>query len=149
MKTKPFNLRQKALRFMRSPMQTRSRRGVVRSGLLTLAVALLTGALFTGCHRASGPDGAAAFAHATPELKQAWDAAARADQANDYVNAVLGYKQLLRQSDQLKPEQFKAVEDASGKLYQRLVAAAQAGDAPARQAIATLGNLDRQSNMGR
>lgn len=133
---------------MRSFMKTKPRRNVAQSGLLALAFTLLACALFTGCHRPSGADGASAFASATPELKQAWDAAARADQANDYVAAVLGYKQLLRQP-QLKPEQFQAVEDAAGKLYQRLVAAAQAGDAPARQAIATLGNLDRQSNTGR
>ncbi|HEU5069963.1 MAG TPA: hypothetical protein VFV96_06080 [Verrucomicrobiae bacterium] len=130
-------------------MKTKPRWDVARFGARVLAVALLGCALLSGCHRPSGTDGAAVFANAMPELKQAWDAAARADQANDYVTAVLGYKQLLRQPDQLKPEQFKAVEEASGKLYQRLVAAAQAGDAPARQAIATLGNLDRQSNMGR
>jgi hypothetical protein len=70
--------------------------------------------------RGSG-SGASGFSSAAPEVKDAWDKAVAADKANDYVLAVLGYKQTLVQRDQLSASQVKAVEEASSKLFQRLV----------------------------
>jgi hypothetical protein len=66
-----------------------------------------------------------------------------ADKANDYVAAVTGYKAILLQRDKLSEEQVKATQAASSSLYQRLVDAASKGDAAARQAVATLGVMDR------
>jgi hypothetical protein len=57
---------------------------------------------------------------AAPEIRATWDKAVAADRTNDFVPAVLGYKQVLRQRDQLSPGQLKAVEEASVKLFERL-----------------------------
>jgi hypothetical protein len=54
------------------------------------------------------------------------------------VPAVLGYKGILLQRDQLSPSQVNMVEGASSKLFQRLVAASAKGDPAARQALSQL-----------
>ena len=100
--------------------------------LLTIAVAL------AGCGKAGSGAGGAGFDKASPEIKAAWDKAVAADKANDYVPAVLGYKEILRQRDQLSEGQVKALEEAYGKLNQRLVEASTQGDAAARQALMSL-----------
>lgn len=100
--------------------------------LLAASIAL------AGCGRGGSGTGGGGFESATPEIKAAWDKAVAADKANDYVPAILGYKQILQQRDQLSEAQVKAVEEASGKLMQRIVDASTKGDAAARQAISQL-----------
>jgi hypothetical protein len=92
----------------------------------------------TGCGKGGSGTGGGGFSNASPEIHAAWDKAVAADKANDYVPAILGYKQILQQRDQLSEAQVKAVEEASGKLMQRIVDASTKGDAAARQAISQL-----------
>jgi len=99
---------------------------------------LLGGLVLAACGRGASGSGADGFSSATPELKAAWSAAVAADKTNDYVPAVLGYKQILLQRDQLSPSQVKAVEDASSRVFQRLVEASAKGDAAAKQALSQL-----------
>jgi hypothetical protein len=94
--------------------------------------------LLAGCGKGGSGSGTSGFSNAAPELKEAWDKAVAADKANDYVPAVLGYKQILLQRDDLSPSQVKAVEEASSKLFQRLVDASTKGDPAARQALSQL-----------
>ena len=117
------------------PVNTRGVLGPL-TGLL-LAVACLAGC---GGGADSGPD---ALATASPEIRELWNRTVVADQANEYVAAVNGYRQILRYRDQLTEEQTRAVEEASGLLNQRLVNAALDGDAAARRALDTLGAMDR------
>jgi hypothetical protein len=94
--------------------------------------------VLAGCGRGASGSGSSGFNAAPPELKAAWDAAVAADKTNDYVPAVLGYKEILLQRDQLSPSQLKAVEEASSKLFQRLVEASTKGDPAAKQALSQL-----------
>lgn len=94
--------------------------------------------VLAGCGKGGSSYGASGFDSATPAIKEAWDKAVAADKANDYVPAVRGYKQILMQRDQLSPSQVKAVDEASSKLFQRLVEAASKGDPAARQALSQL-----------
>jgi hypothetical protein len=94
--------------------------------------------LLAGCGRTGSTSGTSAFNGAPPEIKAAWDTALAADKANDYVPAVLGYKRILLERDQLLPNQVKAVEEASSKLFQRLVEASTKGDPAAKQALSQL-----------
>ena len=110
--------------------------------ILKRSVLILTVVALAGCGR-SGAGDAKSFDAAPPDLKAVWEKAVAADKTNDYVGAVLGYKEILSHRDTLAPPQVKAVEGASGKLYQRLADAATQGDAPAREALATLGAMDR------
>ena len=106
-----------------------------------LGVMLAVGIALAGCGRSKA--GAGSFNSAPPEITADWNKAAAADQTNDYVAAVIGYKQLQLQRDQLSPDQLKAVEEASLKLFQRLGDAANKGDAAAQQALATLRDVER------
>jgi hypothetical protein len=90
-----------------------------------------------GCGKGSGT-GSGSFAKAPPEIKAAWEKAVAADKANDYVTAVVGYRQILQQRDQLPEAAVSAATEASGKIYQRMVEASGKGDATARQALMTL-----------
>jgi hypothetical protein len=94
--------------------------------------------VLAGCGKGGSGSGTSGFSSAAPEIKEAWEKAVVADKTNDYVPAVLGYKQILLQRDQLPPSQVKAVEEASSKLYQRLVEASTKGDPAARQALSQL-----------
>lgn len=49
--------------------------------------------LLAGCGQGASESGSSGFNGARPELKAAWDKAVAADKADDYVPAVLGYKQ--------------------------------------------------------
>jgi hypothetical protein len=103
------------------------------------AGALLIGYfVLAGCGQGTSGSRSGGFNGAQPELKAAWDTAVAADKTNDYVPAVLGYKGILLQRDQLSPSQVKAVEEASGRLFQRLVEASAKGDPAARQALSRL-----------
>ncbi len=92
----------------------------------------------TGCGKGGSGTAGGGFNNASPEIHAAWDKAVAADKANDYVPAILGYKQILQQRDQLSEAQVKTVEEASGKLMQRIVEASTKGNAAARQAISQL-----------
>jgi hypothetical protein len=105
----------------------------VRAGALLIGCIVLA-----GCGQGASGDRSSGFNGAAPELKTAWDTAVAADKTNDYVPAVLGYKGILLQRDQLSPSQVKAVEEASSKLFQRLVEASAKGDPAARQALSQL-----------
>jgi hypothetical protein len=94
--------------------------------------------VLAGCGKGGSGSGTSGFSGAAPEVKEAWDKAVAADKANDYVPAVLGYKQILLQRDQLSASQVKAVEEASSKLFQRLVEASSKGDPAAKQALVQL-----------
>ncbi|MGO9200192.1 MAG: hypothetical protein ACLQM8_06575 [Limisphaerales bacterium] len=107
--------------------------------LAARANAFLIGCVvLAGCGQGASGSGSSAFNGAPPELKAAWDTAVAADKTNDYVPAVLGYKQILLQRDRLSPGCLKAAEEASGKLFQRLVEASTKGDPAARQALSQL-----------
>jgi len=96
------------------------------------------GLLLTGCGKGSSGGDSGGFSAARPELKTAWETAVAADKTNDYVPAVLGYKEILLQRDQLSPSQVLEVEEASSKLFQRLVTASSKGDPAAKQALSKL-----------
>jgi hypothetical protein len=105
----------------------------VRAGALLIGCIILA-----GCGQGASGSRSSGFNSAAPELKTAWDTAVAADKTNDYVPAVLGYKGILLQRDQLSPSQVKAVEEASSRLFQRLVEASAKGDPAARQALSQL-----------
>ena len=116
----------------------------IKNTVVWLGIMLMAGLLATGCGKGSSAKSAEkGFASAPPEIKALWDQASAADKANDYVTATVVYKQILRQQDKLKEDQVQIVQDASGKLFQRLVDASTKGDPAARQALSTLGSMDR------
>lgn len=114
----------------------------LRTTSLAIAGLLLSTILVVSCRNGESV-AANVFDSAPPDMKQAWDKAVAADQANDYVTAALGYRLLLQRTDQLQPDQLQAVEAASGKLFQRLVDASTTGDPAARRALNALGAMDR------
>jgi hypothetical protein len=113
-----------------------------------MLVLLMGAAMLTGCGKGGSKSSSASFDAAPAEIKAAWDKAVAADKANDYVTAVVGYKDIVRQQDKLQEGQVKAVQEASGKLFQRMVDASSKGDAAARQAIATLADMERKQTLG-
>ena len=108
--------------------------------LLDTACLLLTAIALAGC---GGAADSADFSKAPPEIKAAWERAVAADKTNGYVTASFEYKSILQYRDSLSPAQAQAVQEASGKLFQRLVEASTKGDPAAREALNALGNLDR------
>ena len=92
--------------------------------------------LFAAC--GGGPD-KSAFNNAAPELKQVWNVAVAADQANDYLAAHTNYISLL--SKPISPEQLLAVQDALRGLNERMQSAVAKGDAAAQKAVEELKNL--------
>ena len=112
---------------------TRLKTLAVRSGAVLIGCLILA-----GCGRSASGNSRGGFESAPPELKTAWETAVAADKTNDYVPAVLGYKEILLQRDQLSPSQVKAVEEASSELFQRLVTASVKGDPAAKQALSRL-----------
>ena len=103
-----------------------------------LGAALVGWLVVAGCGQHNSGGGSGSFDSAPPEIRAAWEKAVAADKTNDYVAAVLGYKQILAQQDRLPPNQVKVVQEASSKLFQRLVAASAQGDPAARQALSQL-----------
>ena len=103
-----------------------------------MGLVLAAGIVLVGCGKGGSGSGASSFNGAAPEIKAAWDKAVADDKANDYVPAVLGYKMILAQRDQLSPGQAKAADEASGKLFQRMVDASTKGDPAAREALLQL-----------
>jgi hypothetical protein len=114
-----------------------------------LNLLLIAGLALAGCGKGKSGSGAGGFESASPGIKAAWDRAVADDKANNYAPAVMGYKQILLQRDQLSPDQVKAAEEASGKLYQRLVEAAGKGDPAASQALTALNARFRGKGLPR
>ena len=106
--------------------------GVIAGGALLCLVA--------GCSRSSGTGLTErenhAFDSASPELKQSWAAALEAGKTNDYVGAQTLLYGLLTQ--QLTPEQQKAVQDEITVVRDNLSAAVQRGDPAAQAALQQL-----------
>jgi hypothetical protein len=103
-----------------------------------LSLVLMAGVALTGCGKGKSGSGAGGFDSASPGIKAAWVKAVADDKANNYGMAFMGYRQVILQKDQLSPEQAKAAEEASAKLYQRMVDAAEKGDEAAKQSLAAL-----------
>lgn len=108
-----------------------------------MGITLAAGMALVGCGQGGSRAGGNSFNSAAPEIKATWNTAVAADRTNDYIPALVGYKQVLSQRDQLSPAQVKAVEDASTRLFQRLADASSKGDAAAQQALATIRDMDR------
>ena len=108
--------------------------------IFTISLAVAAVLLFGGCRKSSSTGPAAAevkaFDTATPEVKQAWQAALEADHANDYAKGMTLYYALLRQP--LTPTQRDAVARLSTGLNQRLTEAVEKGDATAQAALQEL-----------
>lgn len=103
-----------------------------------VSLLLIAGVAFAGCGKGKSGSGEGGFGSASPGIKAAWTKAVADDKANSYGPAFMGYKQILLQRDQLTPDQLKAAEDASAKLFQRMVDAADKGDQAAKDALAAL-----------
>lgn len=101
--------------------------------LLVSIIVLAIAGVFAGCAKKSS-GGNQAFAKATPEIKAIWDQAEVADKANDYVTAITNYRILMAQREKLTPQQSEALDAASLAIKQRLSAAANSGDAVAKEA---------------
>ena len=110
----------------------------VRTFAVCMSAFLIGCVVLVDCGQGASGSGLSGFHSGPPELKAAWDKAVAADKANDYVPAVLGHKQILLQRDQLSPSRVMAVEEASGKLFQRLVDASTKGAPAVRQALSQL-----------
>mgnify|MGYP001191669964 CR=1 FL=1 len=122
------------------PMHDVMIRGYIKGWMGLL---LIAGIALAGCGKSGSGAGGGGFDKAPPEIKAAWEKAVAADRTNDYVTAIVGYKAILQERDTLPRELVKAAEEASGKVFQRVVAASQKGDPDARDAMATLGTIDR------
>jgi hypothetical protein len=109
-----------------------------KSHAVWLSLLLIAGVALAGCGKGKSGSGAGGFDSASAGIKAAWAKAVEDDKANNYGPAVMGYRQILLQRDQLSPDQAKAAEEAYGKVYQRLVDAADKGDPAAKQALAAL-----------
>lgn len=105
-----------------------------------MCVVLAAGLALAGCGQKGG---GSSFNSAAPEIKATWDKAVAADRANDYLSAIAGYRQVLLHRDQLSPGQITAAEEASVKLFQRLADASSKGDPAAKQALATMREMER------
>ena len=97
-------------------------------GCLILAVLFIT-----GCSRKTATN-ATAFDQAAPDIKQAWDQGVAADKANDYFTAVTSFHTIMVQRDKLTDAQIEAVNAACLAVNQRMMAAANNGDAAAKAA---------------
>ena len=103
-----------------------------------LSLLLIAGIALAGCGKGASGSGAKGFEKAPPAIKAAWAKAVEDDKANNYCMAIMGYKHILLQGDQLSPDQVKAAEEASAKVIQRMVDAAYKGDEAAKQALAAM-----------
>ncbi len=101
--------------------------------LAALAVALLLGA---GCGDHTSKvttEESKTFDSAPPEVKQTWEKAVAADQANDYVTAAAALDNLKKMI--LSDPQSKALEAERNAFSQRLMKAVDKNDPAAIQAV--------------
>ena len=107
--------------------------------ILIASFALSWAALLGGCGQ-GGPKLTSAdmkaFEGAAPELKQSWDLAQAAAGTNDYVSAILRLRSML--SPNLSTEQLQAVQNAISSYDEKLLKAADRGDAAAKKTLETL-----------
>ncbi len=111
---------------------------VNRLTLLSL-VAVFSCAVLLGCGRGRGKLTAAdmrAFDGAAPGIKQSWAQAQAAAETNDYVQAILTLRLLLRQD--LTQQQVDAVRNALISDDAKLMRAVDRGDPAAQKALETL-----------
>ena len=101
------------------------------AGMVSLAVVCV---LLNGCGR--GDFNRSVFRAAQPEVKQTWERALAASQADDYLGANTNLVSLLGRD--ITPEQLVAVQNALSALNERMYAAAAKGDESARKAVAAL-----------
>ena len=106
---------------------------MIKKFLVATVLLVLAGLGVIGCSRKSAA-GASAFDQAAPEIKQAWEQAVAADKANDYFAAVTGFHTIMVKRDKLTEAQIEAVNDACLAVNQRMMAAANNGDAAAKAA---------------
>jgi hypothetical protein len=106
--------------------------------LIQWGIILSAGFVLVGCGNKTPQVDAGAFGQAAPEIKTIWDQAAAADKANDYFKAATGYNQLVAMESKLTQKQFDSAVAASRDLMQRMTAAADGGDAAAKEALAKL-----------
>ena len=104
---------------------------------------LFAGGVFSGCAKKAAT-GSGAFVAASPEIRETWDKAVAADQTNGYVVAITGYHDLMTQKASLTDEQIAAVKAAALAINQRLYAAANSGDAAAKEASLKLAGMQNQ-----
>jgi predicted small lipoprotein YifL len=116
----------------------------LKKNLIWLAVCLLTTFMLVSCGKKGGQASPQSFDKVAPEIKADWDTAVAADKANDYFTASTSYAKVIRQQSNLTPKQFDSVLAASQALMQRLTAAADSGDAAAKQALAQLMRAQNQ-----
>jgi predicted small lipoprotein YifL len=105
------------------------------SGSAVLLAILTT---FAGCGKNGALSATQAFDQAPPEIKSDWVQAVAADTTNDYYTASTIYAKVLSQETNLTPKQLEVLESASRDLSQRMVTAANNGDASAKQALMRL-----------
>lgn len=116
---------------------------MIKNHLALAGALLLAGAVFFGCAKKTA-SGSQAFANASPEIKAIWDNAVAADQTNGYVAAVTGYHDLMLRKAGLSDDQITAVNAAALAINQRLYAAANSGDAAAKDASLKLATMQNQ-----
>ena len=104
--------------------------------MVALSLTLLWVAV--GCGKGGAQADARAFDKAPAEIKADWDKALTADKANDYFTASSAYSRIVRQEAQLTPAQYQNALEASRLLVQRMTAAAEQGDAAAKEAMRKL-----------
>jgi len=103
----------------------------------TVFVLLALGGVWIGCAKKNTTPGSV-FNSAASEIKSGWDQAVAADQANDYVTAITGYRNLTLQGSKLTHEQMVTANDALLAINQRLNVAKNSGDAAAAAAFGKL-----------
>jgi hypothetical protein len=99
----------------------------------------LAALVMAGCSKNAaslGSSNAKLFATAPAPIKAEWDKATAAIATNGYAAAILSLKNLQAQS--LTPEQTKAINDTVTAVSDQMYAAANKGDAAAKQALQDL-----------
>lgn len=109
----------------------------------TIAGAVAGLFLLAGCRKSAstlGSRNASLFKAATPEIKLQWDTATAAMATNGFVPAMVALKKL--QQAGLTSEQTAAVGATATAVSDEMYAAANKGDARAKEAIVTLRQLN-------
>ena len=110
---------------------------MIKKYILAISIIMSVCGVFAGCGKKSAA-GSQAFAKAAPEIKEVWEKAIAADQANDYLTAITNYQSLMVKKSTLTDPQVEALNSAALAINQRLYAAANNGDAAAKEASAKL-----------
>lgn len=111
--------------------------------MMAVCLLLLAGGTLSSCAKKTAT-GSRAFVAAPSEIKEIWDNAVAADLTNGYVAAITGYHDLMTRKTSLTDEQIAAVNAAALAINQRLYAAANNGDATAKEASLKLARMQNQ-----